>query len=97
MNESRQFFQSAQTMKFKTSYKKFIRFLLTVGLVLFFFQVFLPFLTRHVPTLKKMSEILDENAIDPSRYYYTDVDQVKEAEQYIRSVLTDIEKQKTTR
>jgi hypothetical protein len=36
-----------------------------------------------------MSQYLDENGIDPTRYYYTDVAQVKEAEEYLDSVLHD--------
>jgi hypothetical protein len=30
---------------------------------------------------------LDNNGIDPTRYYYTDVEQVQEGEDYLRSVL----------
>ena len=34
-----------------------------------------------------MSVYLDKNGIDPSRYYYTDVEQVQEGEDYLRTVL----------
>ena len=49
--------------------------------------IFLPYLTDSVAVLHRMSVYLDENGIDPSRYYYTDVEQVKEAELYLDSVL----------
>lgn len=52
-----------------------------------FVYVFLPFLTDSFEILHHMSEYLDENGIDPTRYYYTDVEQVKEAELYLDSVL----------
>ncbi len=54
---------------------------------LVFVYVFLPFLTESVGILNKMSQYLDNNGIDPTRYYYTDVEQVKEAENYLHSVL----------
>jgi hypothetical protein len=34
-----------------------------------------------------MSDLLDTSGIDPTRYYYTDVEQVWEAERYIESAL----------
>ena len=34
-----------------------------------------------------MSVYLDNNGIDPTRYYYTDVEQVKEGEEYLRFAL----------
>ena len=58
-----------------------------LGGALVFVYVFLPLLTRSFDTLSSMSEYLDENGIDPTRYYYTDVEQVKEAELYLESVL----------
>ena len=58
-----------------------------LGAALVFVYVFLPLLTRSFDTLSSMSEYLDENGIDPTRYYYTDVEQVKEAELYLESVL----------
>jgi hypothetical protein len=65
------------------------KFILTLGAVLLFVYGFLPLLTNSFPILSRMSQYLDENGIDPSRYYYTDVEQVKEAEQYLDSVLND--------
>lgn len=62
-------------------------FTVALGVALLFVYVFLPFLTRSSDILSRMSEYLDESGIDPSRYYYTDVDQVKEAERYLESVL----------
>jgi hypothetical protein len=58
-----------------------------LGAALAFVYVFLPLLTRSFDTLSSMSDSLDENGIDPTRYYYTDVEQVKEAELYLESVL----------
>lgn len=52
-----------------------------------FVYVFLPFLTNSFAILGSMSAYLDENGIDPTRYFYTDVEQVKEAELYLDSVL----------
>ena len=62
-------------------------FTVILGGVLLFVYVFLPFLTDSFAILSSMSAYLDENGIDPTRYYYTDVEQVKEAEQYLDSVL----------
>ncbi len=62
-------------------------FILSFVAALLFIFVFLPFLTNSFGILSRMAACLDENGIDPSRYYYTDVDQVKEAEQYLTSVL----------
>jgi hypothetical protein len=36
-----------------------------------------------------MSVYLDNNGIDPTRYYYTDVAQVKEGEEYLRFALEE--------
>lgn len=60
---------------------------IATGTALLFVYVFLPFLTRSCDVLNRMSHYLDENGIDPSRYYYTDVEQVQEAENYLESVL----------
>jgi len=62
-------------------------FIAACAAVLFFVFVFLPFLTSSFDILGRMSAYLDENGIDPSRYFYTDVEQVSEAEQYLESVL----------
>lgn len=58
-----------------------------LGGALVFVYVFLPLLTRSFDTLSSMSDFLDKSGIDPTRYYYTDVEQVKEAELYLESVL----------
>lgn len=58
-----------------------------LGACLLFVYVFLAFLTESVPILNRMSRYLDNNGIDPTRYYYTDVEQVKESEQYLQEVL----------
>jgi hypothetical protein len=36
-----------------------------------------------------MSILLEDSGIDPSRYYYTDVQQVEQGEQYLETVLAD--------
>lgn len=64
-------------------------FILSLGALLLFVYGFLPFLTHSFEVLSRMSQYLDENGIDPTRYYYTDVEQVKEAEEYLDSVLND--------
>ncbi len=58
-----------------------------LGAALVFVYVFLPLLTRSFDILGSMSDYLEESGIDPTRYYYTDVEQVKEAELYLDSVL----------
>jgi hypothetical protein len=47
----------------------------------------LPLLTNSVDILQKMSVTLADNDIDPSRYYYTDVAQVAESENYLETAL----------
>jgi hypothetical protein len=63
-------------------------FFLTLACGLFFFYVLLPFVNDTIPVLRQTSSLLEEHDIDPSRYYYTDVEQVAEGEAYLRSVLT---------
>jgi len=62
-------------------------FTIFLGAMLSFVFIFLPFLTNSCTILHSMSEYLADNGIDPTRYYYTDVEQVKESEIYLRSVL----------
>lgn len=61
--------------------------MVSFGVALLFVYGFLPLLTSSFDILSTMSEYLDENGIDPTRYYYTDVEQVAEAEHYLQSVL----------
>lgn len=68
----------------RNRYSKFAGLLM---ICLLFVYVFLPFLTKSVTILNRMSQYLDNNGIDPTRYYYTDVEQVKEAENYLATVL----------
>lgn len=63
------------------------RFVVAFGITCAFIYLFLPALTHSVGILHRMSVYLDNNGIDPSRYYYTDVEQVKESEMYLREVL----------
>ena len=62
-------------------------FALALGTALAFVYLFLPLLTNSFDVLHKMSVYLDGNGIDPTRYYYTDVEQVAEGEQYLRFAL----------
>lgn len=62
-------------------------FVLTLGSLMVFIYVLLPILTDTCPILHRMSMYLDNNGIDPTRYYYTDVEQVKESERYIRAAI----------
>lgn len=62
-------------------------FVLALGSSLLFVYVFLPFLTRSCSALDTMARHLEETGIDPSRYYYTDVEQVAEGELYLREAL----------
>lgn len=62
-------------------------FVLATGVALAFVYLFLPMLTNSFGILHRMSVYLDNNGIDPTRYYYTDVEQVKEAENYLRIAL----------
>ena len=64
-------------------------FVMVLGIAFAFVYVFLPFLTHSFGILNRMSMYLDENGIDPTRYYYTDVVQVKEGEDYLRFALEE--------
>ncbi|MDX9835553.1 MAG: hypothetical protein RBT36_10155 [Desulfobulbus sp.] len=66
-------------------------FSFTVALVLLLGFIYgaLPLLTDSVGILHRMSLVLGEQDIDPSRYYYTAVVQVRESELYLRSVLKE--------
>lgn len=71
----------------KSMAQRLCNFVVALGVAVLFVYVFLPYLTRSFGVLNRMSQYLDDNGIDPSRYYYTDVEQVQEAEQYLDSVL----------
>ncbi|KAF5060229.1 hypothetical protein DSECCO2_327950 [anaerobic digester metagenome] len=64
-------------------------FVLATGTALAFVYLFLPLLTNSCGILHRMSVYLDNNGIDPTRYYYTDVEQVKEGEEYLRFALEE--------
>ena len=66
---------------------KWVKFAASLGTCLAFVYVVLPYMTESVGILNRMSQYLDDNGIDPSRYYYTDVEQVKESEHYLETVL----------
>ncbi len=77
----------------ETPARRVWKFLVMLGLAMLFIYGFLPVLTDSVGVLDEMSQYLDENGIDPTRYYYTDVEQVKEAELYLESALQTDERQ----
>ena len=62
-------------------------FILALGAALVIVYVLLPLLTRSFAPLTIMSRHLERTGIDPSRYYYTDVEQVAEGEDYLHGVL----------
>lgn len=68
-------------------FRKIINFVASLGTCLFFVYVILPLLTDSVGILNRMSLYLADNGIDPTRYYYTDVEQVKESEHYLEIAL----------
>ncbi|MFH1156144.1 MAG: hypothetical protein V1793_20245 [Pseudomonadota bacterium] len=74
-------------MNGKNLWHRTLKFILAAGLTLSLIFGLLPWLTGSVTVLHRMSMSLEENGIDPSRYYYTDVEQVIESEQYLRTVL----------
>ena len=69
--------------------QKWTKFAASLSVCIVFVYVFLPFMTESVGVLNRMSQYLDNNGIDPTRYYYTDVEQVKEAEHYLQTVLDE--------
>ena len=64
-------------------------FVLALGTSLVIVYVFMPFLTCSCGSLTNMARHLDQTGIDPSRYYYTDVEQVDEGERYLRGALEE--------
>ena len=67
--------------------KRLKSFALTLGAAFFIVYAVLPALTERVGILKQMSQALEASGIDPSRYYYTDVEQVAESEAYLHTAL----------
>ncbi len=59
--------------------------IVTAGFLFFYFL--LPLLNDSFTILRHTSARLDALDIDPTRYYYTDVAQVREGEEYIRTAL----------
>jgi len=47
--------------------------------MLLFANILLPALTRSCEPLQRMARVVEESGIDPSRYFYTDVEAVGEA------------------
>ncbi len=74
-------------MKTNSLLKRWGKLFIFLGLALFFVYGLLPVITKSSPLLEQMALSIEENDIDPSRYYYTDVSQVKEGELYLRDAL----------
>lgn len=68
-------------------HKRLLQFFLASAITLTFVYGILPAITASVPILSKMHTNLVQNDIDPSRYYYTDVEQVAEGEHYIETAI----------
>lgn len=76
-------------MRETSLFSRLSKFAVIFGITLTFVYVLLPLLTDSVDILHEMSISLEDNGINPSSYYYTDVPQVFESEQYLRTVLDD--------
>lgn len=74
-------------MPIPQQFLRFGRFLCLLGGIIVFVFAFLPWLTQSLNPLRQMEQHLQETGIDPSRYFYTDVEQVSEAEAYLRERL----------
>jgi len=68
--------------------RRLARFILVIGLALTIVYGLLPLITKSFSITRRMAVSLENTEIDPSRYYYTDVEQVLESELYLRSVLS---------
>lgn len=62
-------------------------FVLVFGLTLAIIYGVLPWVTRSFDVLNRLSLSLEETGINPTSYYYTDVEQVIESEHYLETVL----------
>jgi hypothetical protein len=76
---------------------RLVRLILALAFTFLFVYGVLPQVTSRVPILARMRTKLDSNGIAPSRYYYTDVDQVMEGEHYVRQAIRDLPQGKNRR
>ncbi|WP_321494920.1 hypothetical protein [uncultured Desulfobacter sp.] len=76
-------------MNSKNFLGRIVKFILVMGSTLVLIYGVLPMLTSSVGILNRMSVYLADNGINPTNYYYTDVEQVAEAEQYLRTALEE--------
>ncbi len=67
--------------------RRLCSFITLFGALLIVIYGVLPQITDSVGILHRMSLVLSEHNIDPSRYYYSDVLQVRESELYLETVL----------
>lgn len=70
---------SGGTMQKQSLGKRLGKFFVGIVALLLFSNVFLPALTRSCDKLEHMAQVLEEDNIDPSRYYYTDIEAVGDA------------------
>lgn len=68
----------------KTMTKKCLSLLMWVGLIWAFAFVFAPWLQRQSTTVQTLSTYIDESGIDAGAVYYTEVDEVSDADLMIR-------------
>jgi len=66
---------------------RFGKLLLGISAIVLFSTVLLPSLTRSCDKLAQLSAMLEEKEIDPSRYYYSDVDKVGDASQEMSNTM----------
>lgn len=66
---------------------RFGKLLLGIAVIVLFSTVLLPTLTRSCDKLAQLSAMLEEKEIDPSRYYYSDVDKVGDASQELSNTM----------
>ena len=67
--------------------RRLCRLALAMGGLLLFATVLLPALTRSCEPLQRMAQVIEDSGIDPSRYYYTDVEAVGDAVHTIENSL----------
>ena len=67
--------------------RRLVRLALAMGGLLLFATILLPTLTRSCEPLQRMAQVIEDSGIDPSRYYYTDVEAVGEAVHTIENAL----------
>ena len=81
------FLQGHDIMAKKSLIRRLAAFVFVLWVTFAVIYGLFPWMTHSFDPLTRMSQSLNETGIDHSRYYYTDVEQVRESEQYLRGVL----------